>query len=254
MLQETSIEFINDLHIEAGEAYSKMRILKSGTEEILPVQAGEEQSFFSEKSLVSFASSVSAANRNDVLQSTLLAQMAANLKVKNKAKVFDWYKVFMDTLEKTGWIVESAVPQTYNATESEFEVDNVVIDIISSAFGKMYIDIIKKTLSAIKNMGDDDRKIKAFERNTKSVDNAGFQIALANEDGGIVSMQIGTFMLTTSHDLRKVFFFKTEKEKTNLQYMSRRATFNSTAYSVIRDAVNQKIADALLTNISEIKI
>lgn len=254
MQQETSIEFVKELNIEAGEAYSKLRIMKSASEETLPVQAGEEQSFFSEKSLVSFASAVSVANRNDVLQSTLLAQMAANKKVNNKSKVFDWYQVFMDTLEKTGWIVESAVPQTYNATESEFEVDNVVIDIISSAFGKMYIDIIKKTLSAIKNMGDDDRKIKAFERNTKTIDNAGFQIALANEEGGIVSMQIGTFMLSTSHDLRKVFFFKTEKEKTNLQYISRRATLNSTAYSVIRKAVNDKIADEMLTNISEINI
>jgi hypothetical protein len=110
-------------------------------------------------------------------------------------------------------------------------------------------------LDAIKKMTDEDRKIKAFETNTRSVSQRGFQIALANENSGIVAIQIGTFILDTSLDVRKILFFKTEKEETSLQYIVKRATLNSASYDDdIRRAVNAKIKNVQLTNISEIEL
>lgn len=248
------IDFIKQLEIETGELYSKKRVTK-GTEQTLPVKAGEEQSFFAEKSLVSFASTVSGQLRRDVLQTVLLAQMAANKQFPEQEKLFEWYHVFLGVLTKVGWIVENLNEQNYDTAMSQFEMDNVIIDILSTTFGQNYILIIKKTLEAIKKMSDEDRKIKAFEKNTRSVSQRGFQIALANEDGGVVAIQIGTFMLDTSLDVRKILFFKTEKEETGLQYIVKRATLNSASYDEdIRKTVNAKIKDAQLTNISEIEI
>lgn len=248
------IEFIKQLEIETGEVYSKKRFTK-GTGQVLPVKAGEEQSFFNEKSLVSFASSVTGQLRSDVLQTILLAQMAANKQFPGQEKLFDWYNVFLSVLAKIGWIVENLNEQNYDSAKSEFELDNVIIDILSTAFGKNYILIIKKTLEAIKNMNDEDKKIKAFEKNTRSVSQRGFQIALANEEAGVVAIQIATFMLDTSLDVRRILFFKTEKEDAGLQYIIKRATLNSAAYNGdLRKLVNAKIKDVLLTNISEIEI
>lgn len=248
------IDFIKQLEIETGEVYSKKRFTK-GAESGLPVKDGKEQSFFTEKSLVSFASTVTGQLRNDVLQTVLLAQMAANKQFPDQENLFDWYHVFLDTLARLGWIVENINTQNYDIAKAEFELDNVIIDILSAAFGQNYILIIKKTLEAIKKMTDEDRKIKAFEKNTRSVSQRGFQIALANEEGGVVAIQIGTFMLDTSLDLRKILFFKTEKEVTDLQYILKRAALNSASYDDdIRKEVNAKIKGVQLTNISEIEI
>ncbi|MNE13216.1 hypothetical protein D3C80_1060440 [compost metagenome] len=104
-------------------------------------------------------------------------------------------------------------------------------------------------------MTDDDRKIKAFEKNTRSIAQRGFQIAVANEVDGVVALQIGTFELDTSLDIRKILFFKKEHEKTALKYVVKRVTLNSASYDdEIRSAVNAKIKDVQLTNISEIEI
>jgi hypothetical protein len=257
MITENPITLIENLPIQGGEPYRKKRVTKSFDNNALPIRAGEEQSFFNEKSLVSFASSVSEQNRNDVLQSTLLAQLAANHQVQgesDESKVLKWYTYFLDTLSKTGWIISGSDIQNYEAKDSSYEVDNIIIDILMAAFGSTYITIIKKTLEAIKTMGDDDRKIQAFKKNVNEISKGGFQIALANEEGGIVSIKIGTFFLTSSHEMEKVFFFKTEKDKTSLQYISKTATLSSKAYSAIRELIDKKLEDHLQTSVAEIKI
>ena len=67
-------------------------------------------------------------------------------------------------------------------------------------------------------------------------------------------MQLGTFLLTSNNKIKQILFFKSKKDKTQLQYTSRRGTLNSDAYATVRDAVSQKLGANISTYVAEIEI
>ncbi len=245
-------EYIAGLAIQPGEPYRKIRKTLGVEAPSLPIKEGADQSFFSEKSILSFASQVSAQNRSDVLNTVLLAQMAANKAVNNDTLL--WYNKFLEILSKTGWIIEGKDLQTYESNSDLFEIQNVIIDILTSVFGSTYIAIIKKTLDAIKGLSDEDKKIKAFEKNTMEASQSYFQIALATEENTVVAMKLGTFVINSFNNITSVLFFKAEKSKTTVQYISKNATFNSDVFAIARGNVTKMLGENLLINIAEIDI
>ena len=249
-----SVSYVNKLSLQSNEPFAKGKRGLSLTEDKLPVKEGEEQAFIAEKSLVSFASSVSAQAREDILQSTLLAQLAANKQVGSPEKILEWYTVFVDVLAKTGWVIEGTSLQEFEAKEGVFEVEAVIIDLLQGAFGAGFLDIIKKTLDAIKGLRSADKKLKVFEKKVTTTSKGCFQIALANETDNVVALQMGTFLITTSSKMTRVIFFKSTKEKTSVKYLSRKGTLNSKLYDKIRDAVNKKLGDKITANVAELDI
>lgn len=223
-------------------------------QEATTIKEGEEQAFLADKSLVSFISEVSGQNRKDVLNSTLLAQMAANKKFPDEGDILKWYEAFIDVLSKIGWNIEASEIATFEDSKNIFEIDKAVIDILTAAFGGGFMPVIIKTLASIKNLSDDDHKILAFEKNTHSLTKGCFQIALAIEKNDSVSMQLGTFLLTSTNKIKQILFFKSKRDKTKLQYSSRRGTLNSEAYAMVRNAVLQKLGVHINTFITEIEI
>ena len=64
----------------------------------------KEQGFVDCGSLVSFTENLSEQNKEDVLNSTLLAQLAANKKYDRKTQHDEWYTFYMKVLENVGWV------------------------------------------------------------------------------------------------------------------------------------------------------
>jgi hypothetical protein len=251
MAAQDPISYVSDLELSfPSEKFETVRT-RSGES---PVKEGEEQAFLADKSLVSFISEVSGQNRKDVLNSTLLAQLAANKKYPNEADMLKWYETFIGVLSKIGWNIENAEVSTFEQTKNVFEIEKAIIDILTAAFGGGYIKVISKTLESLKNMSADDKKIIAFEKNTHSLTKGCFQIALAVEKNDSVSVQLGTFILTTNNKIKQILFFKSTKDKTKLQYTSRRGTLNSEIYADVRTTVVQKLGKNISEYVAEIEI
>lgn len=253
MLTQDIVGYVSDLQVQAPAGRFPLFRGEPG-EAVPPVREGEEQAFLADKSLVSFISEVSGQNRKDVLNSTLLAQMAANKKFPDDKDILQWYQSFIEVLSKIGWNIEASEISTFEASKNVFEIEKAIIDILTSALGGGYMPVILKTLESIKNMSKDDSKIVAFEKNTHSLTKGCFQIALAIEKNETVSMQLGTFLLTSSNKIKQILFFTSKKDKTKLQYTSRRGTLNSEAYSMVRDAVLQKLGANISAYVAEIEI
>ncbi|RYF85111.1 MAG: hypothetical protein EON98_07460, partial [Chitinophagaceae bacterium] len=163
------VQFVNDLELKKPREAFEVHHKRGAVQPEL-VKEGEDQSFLSDKSIVSFASSVNGQNRKDMLNSTLLAQLAANKKSPIEDDLKGWYARYIDVLRNIGWVVENAEINNYNVKENVFEVENVIIDILSAAFGAGYIEIIKKTFESLKKMSEaNDGRILVFEKNTQSL-------------------------------------------------------------------------------------
>lgn len=77
---------------------------------------------------------------------------------------------------------------------------------------------------------------------------------MATEENGSVSLQIGTFLLTSSNEIKKILFFKSTKDKTNLDYCSRKGVLNEQVYGAIRDAMQVKLGQKATDFIAEIEL
>lgn len=247
-------QYVRKLDIQQPDfTFSRMRSKGAITSDF--VKDGNEQAFLSDKSIVSFVSSVSGQNRKDVLNSTLLAQLAANSKYTLDDNMKEWYETFIQVLGRLGWVVAGGTVDTYEADESLVEVENVIIGILTKAFGHNYIALIQSTLDALKQLSNaNDGKIKVFEKNTTSLSKGCFQIALAVEENDAVSMQLGTFLLTSNSSIRKILFVKISNSATKLDYTTRLATFNSEIYGRARQAVIDKLSDDILDFVTEVQI
>ncbi len=222
--------------------------------DLMQTMTEQEQSFFNAKSLVSFASGVTGQSKQDILDSTLFAQLAANKKYPEQNDTLKWYECFIDVMSKTGWVIEGAEMSSFSSSHDIYEVENVIIDILTTAFGGTYVAVIVKTLSALKGLSDTNAKIRAFEKNTHSQSKGAFQVGLAVEQNDTVSLNLGTFMINTSTQIKTILFFKSSKDKVELKYCSRKATLNPAIYNSIRETISAKLGDQLSNYVTEIDI
>jgi hypothetical protein len=253
MKQTDSLQYVKNLEMmDLNESFPVSKSVKPALDE--SIQEATEQSYLNAKSIVSFVSGISPQNRQDVLNSVLLAQLAANKQFPNENQSLEWYTAFVEILNRTGWVIDQAEFSRFESSDHVFEIENVIIDILVTAFGGTFINVITKTLSAIKSLSDGDGRIKVFEKNTHSLSKGAFQIGVAIEEQGVVSLQIGTFLLTSTGEIKRILFFKTTKDKTSLDYCSRNGTFNESLYSQIRSAVEAKLGKKVTEYIAEIEI
>jgi hypothetical protein len=218
------------------------------------LKAGLDQTMIVDRSLISFVSEVSVDNRADVLESTLLAQLGAKNKIPDETDVIGWYEAYIDILSKLGWTVEGGEVQHFSANANVVELQSVIIDILMNAFGAGFIQIIKKALDAVKSLADSSGKIEAFEKNTHSESTGSFQIGVATEENGAVSINLGTFLITTSNKIKNILFIKFSKDETDLQYASGKLTLDQNIYGEIRKLVQQKLSSRATEFVAEIVV
>ncbi len=220
----------------------------------LPVQDGKDQAMIVDKSLISFVSGLSANNRADILESTLLAQLGANSKVPDEKDVIGWYKAYIEILTKVGWTMEGGEVQQFSAKANVVELQEVIIDILKAAFGADFLQIVARALDGIKSLADSNGKIQAFEKNTHSESNGSFQIGVATQEGNAVSMNLGTFLITSTSRVSHILFIKFSKDETDLQYASGKLTLDQNIYENVRTLVQNKLSGRAVEFVTEIPV
>ena len=210
-----------------------------------------EQSFLSGRNIISFVSAVTEQTRKDILNATMLAQLAADKQCPMDKDAALWYKHYVEVLRNIGFVVESAEIASYETEYHLVEIQEVIIDILSSAFGKDYVALVSKTLAALVTEG----KIDAFEKNVQSMTKACFQIGMVTEVNGIASMQMGSFMISSRQSISRVLFVKIKNDDTALQYALTQASLNSELYALAaRELVVKKLSPEIGEYVREIDL
>jgi hypothetical protein len=220
----------------------------------LPVVDGKDQSMIVDNSLISFVSGLSAENRADILESTLLAQLGAKSKVPDEKDVIGWYNAYIEILSKIGWTIEGGEVQHFSAKANVVELQAVIIDILKAAFGSDLLEIVTKALDGIKSLADSNGKIEAFEKNTHSETNGSFQIGVATQEGNAVCMNLGTFLIASTNRIKHILFIKFTKDETDLQYASGKLTLDQKIYENVRNLVHNKLSGRATEFVTEIPI
>jgi len=192
-------------------------------------------------SLVSFTSQLTAQHKEDVLNSTLLAQLAADKKYDRFSQTEDWYKFYTEVMGKIGWVMQSLKFDKYNSTEKDFKISQVVLQLLRALIGgdEELMLVVKETLDGLaKSAGG----VTLFSSKSASAKHGNFQILPCTVDK---SNQVNVCFLASYFQTTKVdsnyFFFTYAKQDITLFKSGQVFTLNEGVYSKVREEVKKKL-------------
>lgn len=202
-----------------------------------------ETSFLNFKSLNSFVANVSEGRREDVLNSLLLAQRAATKAFPEETQIVNWYKKYYEVLNTIGWVIENKDFTIFDTSATLFEIDKAIFEIISTALTGNQLAILTKVIDTFKNLGENDHRLIAFERNTHTLQKGSFQLGVATEDNNTISITSFAFIINSSKQITQILFFRSAIEETEFQFSLNKATLAESVFANARDAIKQKLGN-----------
>jgi len=202
--------------------------------------------------LVALAAGVSPQHGRDVLQSLLLAQLAANAKANRFKDPLTWYRTYQSTLESIGWVAFSDTSFTrYVPQLNRYSLTRVVEDTLRVRTSPDELDLLDDVLLAFTH--DDGGPAQfVWECPSHSGGIGNFQIAVATEEeNGTVTVQVGRYTFESPVHVTRLAREEFGRDaKFSSAYLA--MTLNEQVFAGLRAAVEQKLEnryDALVAQI-----
>ena len=215
---------------------------------------GKDEAFVNTGSLVSFTDKLSGEDKEDVLNSTMLAQLHAN-KVANRYTDTDgWYKSYIDVMENIGWIIQDFKFKQFESSSASFKISEVCLELIKALVGDdaaVLKDVVEMFTALSKNEGG----LTLFDTHSFSASKGNFQIlpCTKDESGQVVLSFFGSFFNVKSSE-QDFFFFSWKSEDVKFFYAGENLTLNKEIYSKVREAVKRKLGNHATDFIDDLEI
>lgn len=191
-------------------------------------------------SLMAFVAGLSRQNREDVLNSTLLMQLAANARYNKENERQEWFKFYTEGLANLGWTLSDGAFEAYSANGKEFTVQKAVLDIIAGLTqGAGFAPVLTKSLTSLR---DDPQALALFESHGDQGESGMFQILpCAQTEQGNVTMLLNCMHLQNKFERHRILFFSHLSSQVQLFHSTQQAVLDIQLYSDVREAVLNKL-------------
>jgi hypothetical protein len=195
--------------------------------------------------VVAFAEGVDGTHRQDLINSTLLAQLVANKKVPDRSRLFDWYDAYYDALANIGWSVQDRHFAIYVESSENFEAHEAILKVAATVLGTSpaALVLVTNTLEALQAMEEQSPWLTLFARESQSAETASFQISAVEQGTDhdpFVSLL--AFSLQARARMTQVLFFKGRTSDVTLRHCSGRMSINVDVVAAVRQALKDKLA------------
>ncbi|MBF4621326.1 hypothetical protein [Clavibacter sp. VKM Ac-2542] len=252
------MEFVNSIVLpDVDEGWrSAQRSRSSGS---LPggkiYEDGAESAAVVAGSLLSFTQNLRGQPKSDVMNSTLLAQLASDKLFDRSVVPMDWYKNYIYVLGRLGWNIPSFSFQDYNSDGTTVNMDQAVISILSAIASGGELGLVSATMGGLNGLADDSKQMGIWDSKASSGKAGAFQIApvdqLENED--VVMLMTG--MSFTAHEShRRFLWWSWSSNSIEVRGAANRFVLNEGVYSRVRVAVEEKLGDNAVLFVDGIEV
>jgi hypothetical protein len=216
--------------------------------------ADQKAGFVDDGGLVSFVAEVGSQVREDVLNSTLLASLAANKKFDRFKDTENWYKFYVDVLMNVGWVLQSLEFSEYDPHGATFEVDKVVFELLAAIASENQIAVAIETMEALKALEGNDGRVVLFSTASTSLGNGSFQISPVTETNGATAMGLGAFYFTSTQSTTRFLWFQYDSSDIHLFKAVQAVTLDQEIYDKVRQTVIDKLGNNAKTFIGDLDV
>lgn len=206
-------------------------------------------------STMSFIGGVPLHKQQDVLNSTLLAQLAANAAYDRERETEQWYTQYKEVLENVGWIIQSFSFQRQSDSGATVRLDKTALNIFAAAASGNELSVLTATLEALENQDPDSKTVELFDHGGSSGESGNFQLGTCSLDpNGNVQMTLGAFYFQANEHQGRFLFFTWSTNNINIYLGTQNVLLNEQIYAMVREAVIIKLGDKAQTFIADLPI
>ena len=222
-----------------------------------PVQltANTAQGLVDGGALVSFTNKLTEMHKSDVLNSTLLAQLAADNAHDRYKETDEWYKFYVTVLGKVGWVLQEVKFEQYTSSGETLKASTAILDIIKGLVSGEELSLVEKVLDSLQSSDNEPWWVVFDRKSSGPSQNGNFQVAPCNEDSsGQVLMSLGSFYFQASATHERWLWF--DYSSSNIKFFkgTQVSTLNEDVYSQVRQQVIDKLGDNAKHFIGDLKI
>ncbi|KAJ8469586.1 hypothetical protein ONZ51_g8885 [Trametes cubensis] len=192
---------------------------------------------------------------DDVINSTLLAQLAADKKYPGRPmnKMKEWYDSYRDVLAQVGWAVQQFHMSEIGNSNSYGSVDKLVLELAAAYLTGGELALFTKMITALKDTKNSGA-VKIFDSKAGYFNDASFQVGVASNSGGNAMFKIGTYQYNSSDRITSVLFFTFGSSKVSFFAGNQTMVLNENVYAQVRQAVLDKLGKNAVDLVKGIEI
>ena len=230
----SALDYVENLEIDLPDPELWKLALKNG--------AAKKQGFVDGGSLISFVSGITPAARHDVLNSTLLAQLAASAKYDRVKDTKDWYGFYVHVLGVLGWVMQDFEFEQYSTSGSMVKVSDAVLDVAKGILSSSEIKVLETTIQSLKTKGNEAWWTVFGQKSTNPSGQGNIQVAPCKQDSsGQIVMSIGCFYFSGVATDEHWFWIDYKTSTLNLFKARQISTLDLDVYNQVRKAVIKKL-------------
>ncbi|KAF8955839.1 hypothetical protein BDZ97DRAFT_1764409 [Flammula alnicola] len=199
-----------------------------------------------------FVTGISDQNKKDVMNSTLLAQLAASGRYDRLKQTDKWYDFYKSVLEGLGWDVTNFRFDDHSIGNTAISVDAIVVDFLKtfmdvrSPSQPEQLELMTRVIAALEN--SKDPSVNIFTSSSANDHEANFQLGVCSEDRDKNIMflnatliwldnikAIGAFAYTTDETITNVLFTKIRSGSASFRNVDKQV------YAEVRQTVLEKL-------------
>ena len=210
-----------------------------------------EQGFVVGGGVVSFTDRLKGQQKEDVLNSTLFCQLAADYYYNRDTE--EWYEHYVDVMGKLGYVIETFDFRKYESDNTTFTMDKPATNILASIASDNEMVVLNSTLDAFGAMDDHEDQVVLFDAHSTRETHGGYQMFPCTTDSNNdVVLYMGGFYFTSGQYGVKILFYDYHSHSTSLYKSVQKCILNQEVYSLVRQAVIDELGDRALYNILNI--
>lgn len=222
----------------AANSYSA--VTDSSESPVVPTE-GKPEGYVVGRSLVSFVNNVPKQQKDDVLNSSLLAQLAADARYKVKEENQKWSKAYTEVMENIGWVMQDFQFHEIENKQSDFKLSNVILEIVSELVGgnQKIMNLLKASLDALK---ESTEELSLFSHRNHGDKIRSFQVVPCevDESGQVITVFV-CFLFEASQTDDDYLFWEWHSRDIKLSVGSQTCALNENLYAKLRDDVLNKL-------------
>lgn len=205
-------------------------------------------------SLVSFVGGISGLHKSDVLNSTLLAQLAATKQYDRYTQTRQWYEFYTNVLANVGWVMPGFVYRRYEPSGSSLILSDAVIKILSAIATGDEMKVVMEALSGLRDNPNNEGPLVLFDHQSFPEQLGTFQVFPVSVDRGDVVMALAALEFQAEKHVTRFLWWSWTSMNVKLFESAQKGVLNEDIYSQVRQDVIDKLGDNAKKFIHDIEI
>lgn len=206
------------------------------------------------ESIVAFPSHVTSQAKDDVMYSTLFAQLVANAHASPDDPQ-KWYEEYAYALESIDWVKKEYKFSQHKDKTQEFTISKVVLDAGLATATEQEGKLLQAVLESLAKSFNEP-VLNFFENLSTRNNNEHFQIGICDvtSDGDPTLAVVSSFFSATKDHGSAWLFYKWTADEIDLWIADQKMILNSKAYAQIRELIKTKLGQAISNYIRDVSI